>query len=614
MNQRTLWIILLSATALVAGFAVGVAMNLAGARRPAGAELGGDTLRRDYSNDPDTINPITGNDEVSTAFFQDVYEKLADRDFANPDKWVGYLATGWQFDEKKLEYTIHLRKGVHWHPMQLPDGRMLPETEFTALDVKFTFDCILNPAVQAAELRSFYEDAQAKDPARRRKIQVAIVDKYTVKIRWTKPYMLATEWTLAIPIIPRHVFSVDEQGEPIALNYSLKEFADGFNQHWANTKMCGTGPLMFQRWTRNERLVLVRNPKYWGRPYPFARVDFRCIPNPNTSVEMLLQNDLDFAGIAEKDLYVQKKDSPSVIPGRMVQVDRGDGGQWLQFQAAPRPGPGHEHGTVKLVEYHDPGFRYIGYNLRKEPFRDLRFRQALAHAVPVRKIIDEVFKGLAIPHPGPFTPGTSIFNPRIKPLAYDLDESRRLLAEAGWKDLRHQGVLEKEIGGTLVPARFDLMIYADAPSFGTVAEIIKENWRKIGVDATISPTKWALMLQRLNNREFDACMLGWGGSWKEDPFQLWHGSQADEPYSSNFVSYRNARVDALIDQLRVTLDEKKQIPLYHQIDRLIYDDQPYTFLFAEDATAGYNTRLGDVRFYRITPCMNIAEWRLKAKP
>ena len=157
-------------------------------------------------------------------------------------------------------------------------------------------------------------------------------------------------------------------------------------------------------------------------------------------------------------------------------------------------------------------------------------------------------------------------------------------------------MLEKEIGGTLVPARFDLMIYADSPSFGTVAEIIKESWRKIGVEAIISPTKWALMLQRLNNREFEACMLGWGSSWKEDPFQLWHGSQADEPYSSNYVSYRNPRVDALIDQLRITLDEKRQIPLYHEIDRLIYEDQPYTFLFAEDATSGYNVRLDNVRF------------------
>ena len=217
------------AVVAVAGLAAGVAMVLPGVRSSPGPgpSGGGDTLRRFYSNDPDTLSPITGNDETSQAFFQDVYEYLANRDFADPDKWVGYLASDWQFDERKLEYTIHLRKGVWWHPMRLPDGRMLPETEFTALDVKFTFDCILNPAVQAADMRGFYEDAQAKDPAGRQKIHVTIVHKYTVKVRWTKPYMLATEWTLAVPIIPRHVFSVDEQGEPIALNYSLKELPRG---------------------------------------------------------------------------------------------------------------------------------------------------------------------------------------------------------------------------------------------------------------------------------------------------------------------------------------------------------------------------------------------------
>lgn len=165
MNPRTLWMILVPAAVVVAGLAVGVAMVSATAHRSTGSEPGGgDTLRRYYSNDPDTLSPITGNDEVSTAFYQDVYEPLANRDFANPDKWVGYLATDWQFDEKKLEYTIHLRKGVYWHPMRLPDGRMLPETEFTALDVKFTFDCILNPAVQAANCAASTKTPRPRTP------------------------------------------------------------------------------------------------------------------------------------------------------------------------------------------------------------------------------------------------------------------------------------------------------------------------------------------------------------------------------------------------------------------------------------------------------------------
>ncbi len=544
-----------------------------------------EALRLCYPNDPDTLNPITASDTVSEAFQRQVYEFLADRSYPDPDQWRPMLATHWEFDEKNLEYTIHLRHGVMWHPMSLPDGTPLPDAEMTAADVKFTFDCILNKHVEAASLRNYYENPEAKDESQRYKIKVTIVDKYTVKVRWTEPYFQSMEFTLGIPVIPRHVFSVDRHGDPIALNYSLREFGEGFNNHWANTRMCGTGPMMYKSWVRGQRLQLVRNPRYWGEPFHFKRIVYHCIPNANTSTHKAMLNELDFVSIADKDQYVQCKQDPSVLAGR-----------------------------VKLAEYPYPGYRYIGYNLRRPVFQDVRFRRAISHAIPVHKIIDEVFLGLASPVAGPFMPGSSACDSRIKALAYDLDESRRLLAEAGWKDVDQEGVLKKQIRGVWVPARFDLMIYADASSYLTIAKIIQENCRKIGVVVQITTTKWALMLDKLNNKEFDAAMLGWATSWRADPYQLWHGSLADQPFSSNFVGYRNPRVDKLIDQLRVTIDEQKQIPLYHEIHRLIYDDQPYSFLFADVATAAYDARLTHVEFYKIRPCVDMREWEKKGEP
>ena len=168
------------------------------------------------------------------------------------------------------------------------------------------------------------------------------------------------------------------------------------------------------------------------------------------------------------------------------------------------------------------------------------------------------------------------------------------------------------IQGASVPARFNLMIYADSSSFRTIAEIIKENCRKIGVDCEVSPTKWALMLDKLHHREFDAAMLGWAMSWTSDPFQIWHGSLADVPYSSNAIGYRNPQVDKLIERLRVTLDEKKQVAIYHEIHRLIYEDQPYAFLFADKHTAGYDARLENLQFHKIRPCYDPREWTTKS--
>ncbi|MBC7078173.1 MAG: hypothetical protein H5T92_07710, partial [Synergistales bacterium] len=189
-----------------------------------------DVLLLSYPDDPDTLNPITSSDTVSEAFQSRVYETLAEPRFDNPDEWEPVLAEKWEFDEKNLEFTIHLRKGVKWHPIKLPNGKPLPETELTSRDVTFTFDCVLNPNVEAAHIRSYYEDPTATDESQRAMIEYRAVDKYTVKVRWKKPYFLAKEFTLGgVPIIPRHVFSVNANGEPISFDFSSKEFADGFN-------------------------------------------------------------------------------------------------------------------------------------------------------------------------------------------------------------------------------------------------------------------------------------------------------------------------------------------------------------------------------------------------
>lgn len=538
-----------------------------------------DSLLFFYGNDPDTINALIANDSVSTEFQRWVYEPLADQKFSNPDEFAPALAESWEFDETSLTYTIHLRKGVKWHPMKLPNGKDLPSREVTARDVKFTFDCILNPSVQAASLRSYYEDPDAKEESEKYKIKVTVVDNYTVKVKWSKPYFQAAEFTLVIPIIPRHVYSVDASGEPISFDFSSKEFAEGFNNHWANRQMCGTGPLIFKEWKKDERVSLERNPDYWGEPFYFSRVVFRCIPNSNTAREVLLQNEIDWGAVPEKNLYLEAKEHPNVKSGKVLPV-----------------------------EFDYPAYRYVGWNLEREFFKDKRVRWALSHAMPINQMIDVVLHGLAQRTTGPMLPGSSANDASIPEVPYDLDRAAELLSEAGWKDTDGSGVRSKVINDVKVPARFDLMIFSDSPTFLTIAEIIKENCRKIGVDVQISPAKWALMLQKLRKKEFDAAMLGWAMSWKQDLFQIWHSSQADAPDSSNSIGYKNPELDKLIEQLRVTLDTGKQTELYHRMHRIIYDDQPYTFLFMEKRTGFRDARLDNIKFYKIRPCFDAREW------
>jgi ABC-type transport system substrate-binding protein len=164
------------------------------------------------------------------------------------------------------------------------------------------------------------------------------------------------------------------------------------------------------------------------------------------------------------------------------------------------------------------------------------------------------------------------------------------------------------INGKLFELKFDFMIYADAPMYKTIAEILKEEYRQIGVDVQISPAKWALMLEKLHKKEFDACMLGWAMSWKQDLYQIWHSSQAEVPESSNAIGYKSPELDKLIEEMRVTFDPELQKTLYHRMHKILYEDQPYAFLFVDKATSGHLSRINNVKFFRIRPCLDEAEW------
>ncbi|MBP90242.1 MAG: hypothetical protein CMJ64_26625 [Planctomycetaceae bacterium] len=542
-----------------------------------------DTLLLFYGDDPDTLNIITASDSVSDAMHRRTYDYLARRKYGDPLNWEPQLAESWEFDEENLEFTIHLRKGVMWHPMTLPNGEEIPAKEFTSRDVKFTFDCLMNEHVDAADKRSYYLDPDEEDPEKKVKIKLTVIDKYNVKIKWTKPYFLADEYTLMIQMCPRHIYSVDENGEPISFDFSSKEFADGFNSHWANMKICGTGPMILKEYEKSNRIVFERNPGYWGDPYYFSKIVYRYITNLNTSTQQLLTNDLDYGSIPQIDQYLSAKDHENVVSG-----------------------------NVELMEFPRTAYRFMGYNLHRKIFEDKNVRMAISHAVPTKDIIEQIYHGLAMRQTGPFLPRGPFSAKDVEPVPLDLDAARKLLDEAGWKDSNENGTRDKEIDGELVEFKYDVLIFADSPQYLSIAELIKDNLRQIGIEMQISPTKWALFLEKMDSKEFDSMILGWVSDFKSDPFQLWHSSQADLENSSN-LGYKNEEVDKLIEELRVTMDDDKQVKLYHQIHRLIAADQPYTFLYSELGTGARHSRIENVKFYpALRPHSDAREWKTKS--
>jgi len=273
--------------------------------------------------------------------------------------------------------------------------------------------------------------------------------------------------------------------------------------------MCGTGPLIFEKWEKGDSVTLKRNPIIGATRIIMIVLSIALSRIRTPDCNWCCRTNWTGPRSPEVDQFLHSADNANVKAGKVV-----------------------------LDKYTYPAYRYVGYNEARDLFKDKRVRWALSHAIPVDQIIDKIYHGLAERLTGPFARQLGLGR-SLEPVTYDLGKARQLLDEAGWTDTNGDGVRDKEIDGKRVDAKFDMIIYADRPQYLSIAEIMQENCRQIGVDVQISPTKWALMLQKLRKKEFDACILGWATGWKDDPFQIWHGSQADAPDSSNAIGYKN---------------------------------------------------------------------------
>ena len=214
---------------------------------PANAQpVVGDWVVQDISADPDTLNPITGQDAYGDMIRSpNIFEGMLTMDNFSL-KLKPLLAESWEISPDQLTYTFHLRHDVKWQ-----DG-----VPFTAEDVKYTYDKIQDPKVDAAQVRVYFDNIKSCE----------VLDPYTVRFTATQRYFKTLEEVGGLPVIPKHVL---EKGDP------------DFNRNDFGRAPIGTGPYKFVRWDTGSQIVLQRNDAYWGDPahYP-ERLVYRVIQEP----------------------------------------------------------------------------------------------------------------------------------------------------------------------------------------------------------------------------------------------------------------------------------------------------------------------------------------------
>lgn len=420
---------------------------------------------------------------------------------------------------------------------------------FTAEDVKFTYEKLIDPNIKTPYSGDF-----------ERVKNLEVLDNYTVKVTYKELFSPGlSSWGMWI--IPKHIL---ENTKGLSLEETWAKFS---------RNPTGTGPYKFKTWKTAESIELVVNPDYFeGRPY-INKYIYRIVPDQATIF---------------LELQTQGVDETGLTP---LQYKRQTDNKFFNKY-------------FKKYRYASFGYTYFAFNLLDEKFKDKRVRQAINYAINKQEIINGVLLGLGRVCTGPFPSESWAYNSSVIPVAYSKEKASELLKEVGWSDTNNDGFLEKN--GKIF--EFTIITNQGNEQRQRVAEIIQRRLAEVGIKVKIKIIEWsAFLTEFINKKKFEAVLLGWSLSRDPDCFDIWHSSKIKEG-EFNFISYQNRDLDKLLEEGRREFDQEKRKIIYHKIHQILYDDQPYVFLFVPDALPIVHSRFKGIEPAPLGIGYNFIKW------
>ncbi|MES2636276.1 MAG: peptide-binding protein [Pseudomonadota bacterium] len=392
------------------------------------------------------------------------------------------------------------------------DGKPL-----TSADVLFTWKLVTDEKTRSPYASDYQLVKKADAP-----------DALTFSVTYDQAYAPALDSWAGLQILPKH----------------LLENQDIHTTAFARNPV-GSHYYKLDSWTHGENLKLSRNPTSVLGSAKIDKLVTRIIPDNSAQFLELMADNIDLMGL-DPIKYSR------IIPARPE----------LQ---------------KKLALYKELGnsYTYMGFNLKHKPFDDIRVRKAINYAINKQEIIDGVYLGLGINIASPYKPGTRWSNPDLQPYAYDPNQAKALLKEAGFVDSDGDGILERD--GK--PFAFEIITNQNKEREKS-AVLIQRRLRDVGIDVQIRAIEWASFISRfIKTGDFDVVVLGWGLGLDPDQFNIWHSSQ-NQPGQFNFIGYNNPQVDKLLEQGRLELNPEKRMKIYHEFAKVLLEDSPIIYLSA----------------------------------
>ncbi len=426
------------------------------------------------------------------------------------------LAESWEISDDGLEYTFKLRPGVKFQTTDF----FTPSRDLNADDVVFSFDRQLNknnPWNQYVAGASWEYSEGMGFPALIKSVEK--VDDQTVKITLNQPEapFLAN---LAMPFM-----------SIVSKEYADKLEADG-QMNQMNQMPLGTGPFAFVAYQQDAVIRYKANPDYWGGK---QKID-----------------DLVFAITTDASVRYQK-----LKAGECHLMPFPNAADVEAMKADP---------SLKVMEQEGLNVAYLAYNTTQPPFDKVEVRKALNMAINKKAIIDAVFQGAATEAKNPIPPTMWSYNDNIKDDPYDPDASRKMLEEAGVKDL--------SMKLWAMPVSRPYMLNARR-----AAELMQSDFAKVGVKVEIVSYEWAEYLDRSKAKDRDgAVILGWTGD-NGDPDNFLHTLLGcDAVGGNNRAQWCNEEFNDLVVKAKATTDQAERVKLYEQAQVVFKREAPWATL------------------------------------
>ena len=405
---------------------------------------------------------------------------------------------------------------------------------FGVKDVLFTFDRMMDPKVTAAHVRSDFSGLKKWEAA----------GPGEVRLIFEKPTFKMLESVSHLSILPKHVYGTGS-----------------LNTHPANSRPVGTGPFRFAEWKRGSFVRLRRYQSYWGKKAALDVVTYRLVRSKEKAFELLKKGEIDLM--------------PRVLP------------QHACGPKAPIKDPRIQR-RYRTVMHYPVQFYTAIFNMKTLVFQDVRVRRALAMLINRKLIAEKLFCGRVRLITGPYWIEKPGYNKKVKPYLYDPKKAAALLTEAGYADSDKDGVLDRN--GK--PLRFTYLRIAESSLQRRLAPILKEEFRRAGIDMRVDTVSWTQVLKRLKQHRFDLADLNWVYYYDQDLHQIYHSSQCHG--GSNYGCYSNPRVDELLLKIRAALVPEKRQALERRLHAILHEDLPGIYLFNVGDVALVSRRFDNV--------------------